>query len=674
MGMSNDFINGRMESWKNGKPTLIPCLAGRQAIFQHSKWKHNLFFNLILLCLLISVGKTYAQDEVLTDLQINTVVADAWLQYKYSPMAKMLASGATYNTLPFMDDFSKASPYPNPNNWIDKKVFINRTYCKAPVSIGVATFDGIDSTGYPYNFSASASSSGIGDYLTSLPIRLDSSGNQKLTPADSVYLSFYYQAAGRGDAPEPRDSLVLEFQSPATIGWYHVWTQTGYNPTPGDSNFYRVMIPVTDSFYFKKDFQFRFKSYATLSGNVDHWHVDYVYLNKGRSMNDTLLKDVTFAYGAGSFMKVFRAMPYEQYNGDFQDSIKLFLRNNFNSSLTTSFHYEIDSSTVIKHTSPTSSASIAPYTSSGYNNLLAKSKPLFDYAIPQKISVITSDSSSYLCKYYINTPGDINTSNDTVMFRQNFTNYFAYDDGSTEAGYGLSTQYAKLAYKFYLSRPDTFRGAEIFFNPVINNASGWGFRLVLWNDNGGIPGTILYKDSVVNPIYEKGEYNKFHTYKFTSGTFVTPGTYYIGWIQNTNNVMNIGFDKNINTQSKIFYDVGSGWNNTINKGSLMLRPLLGKSLVLTSVGEKKSNAQTFDIYPNPANEIINLKMSGFEDLKMVNIEIYNLFGEKIYYYDHLQISTSSNFQINMSSKPDGIYFVRVSDKETFSIKRLVIAR
>lgn len=49
----------------------------------------------------------------------------------------------------------------------------------------------------------------------SVRIRLDSVMDngiwRALTPADSVYFSFYYQPQGYGDAPETDDSLVLQF-------------------------------------------------------------------------------------------------------------------------------------------------------------------------------------------------------------------------------------------------------------------------------------------------------------------------------------------------------------------------------------------------------------------------------------------------------------------------------
>ena len=58
-------------------------------------------------------------------------------------------------SLPFLDDFSYNSSFPNNSLWEDSAVFINRSYPINPVTIGVATFDGINSEGLAYDISAS---------------------------------------------------------------------------------------------------------------------------------------------------------------------------------------------------------------------------------------------------------------------------------------------------------------------------------------------------------------------------------------------------------------------------------------------------------------------------------------------------------------------------------------
>jgi len=71
-------------------------------------------------------------------------------------------------------------------------VFVNKDFPFLPVNIGAATFDAIDSTGNIYKTGSEAPFEA--DKLVTQLIRLDSIFNpiaRKLSPADSLYLSFF---------------------------------------------------------------------------------------------------------------------------------------------------------------------------------------------------------------------------------------------------------------------------------------------------------------------------------------------------------------------------------------------------------------------------------------------------------------------------------------------------
>lgn len=90
--------------------------------------------------------------------------------------------------------------------------------------------------------------------------------------------------------------------------------------------------------------------------------------------------------------------------------------------------------------------------------------------------------------------------------------------------------------------------------------------------------------------------------------------------------------------------------------------------------ENYFDENNISIFPNPFSGILNLKMSQFENLKIISATIYNVFGEKIYSSADFQINQSSNLQIDLSSQPSGIYSINIlSDK--FSItKQLAVAK
>ena len=112
--------------------------------------------------------------------------------------------------LPFWDDFSKAENVPDTALWIDSEnVNINNTFGKNAPSIGVASFDGLDAFGTPYNLNAVEV--GFVDSLTSRPIDLS---KVPAVQINSVYLSFFFQRGGNGELPDEDDFIQLEFLSP----------------------------------------------------------------------------------------------------------------------------------------------------------------------------------------------------------------------------------------------------------------------------------------------------------------------------------------------------------------------------------------------------------------------------------------------------------------------------
>ncbi|MDP6909323.1 MAG: hypothetical protein QF371_07455, partial [Flavobacteriales bacterium] len=211
------------------------------------------------ICMILSTT-TFGQ-EMLVDLMSNARLSN----YDEIKRLKAESSRATDDTLdlPFFDDFSEpfsrlnnpGDLYPNDDLWLGDQVYVNNHMAINPISQGVATFDGLDEHGLAYGFGFSLPT--VSDSLTSKPINL-------LGAADTVYLSFYYQAQGMGNAPETLDVLTLEFRDSSGT-WNVVWEVEGYILTVYDFN--RVMIAVLGEQYLYDGFQFRFKNYASLAGN-----------------------------------------------------------------------------------------------------------------------------------------------------------------------------------------------------------------------------------------------------------------------------------------------------------------------------------------------------------------------------------------------------------------------
>ncbi len=619
----------------------------------------NKFFfnNLITILLTILFSNTVFSQERLVPLHENSVVKNF-----YNKNRMLLKSKAANDTLelPFFDDFSTSTVYPDTSLWLDKYAFVNTNYGINPPSIGVVTLDAINYDGTHYT--NASSSPFIADSLTSKPINLD-----YLSDA-AIFLSFYYQAQGIGDTPEPADSLILEFYSPQDSIWHSVWN------TPGTSthNFKQVILPITDTIYLKKGFQFRFKNYASLAGdynpsatsNVDQWNIDYIFLDKHRNINDTVIHDVAFIYPPKSILKTYASMPWKHFISVFpleiqqvsfnyknNDSIvrnitsMLFFENLINHTKLDSFFVNVDN--------------YQPFEQTNYN-----------FTIDNNPFPITPDDSAlFEVKCKLKTDDFDYKDNNIATYHQKFYNYYAYDDGTAENGYGLDSKDAMLAYQFKTYKTDTLQAIKMYFNqshPI--SASQRSFLLTIWDDNEGSPGNIVYQQKGIKPEYEN-ELNKFHTYILPdSVNIIVSDIFYVGWAQTSDAFLNIGFDKNRVSNQKIFYNINGNWYNSSFEGSLMIRPILGKPVKIstTDINKLQSISSNIQLYPNPVNDRLFMSKDNQLIDNNLHLTIFNNTGKLIY---HGKINAG---YIDVNNYNPGIYFIRIKNKDSSIINKKFI--
>ncbi|MHB8261928.1 MAG: T9SS type A sorting domain-containing protein [Bacteroidia bacterium] len=86
--------------------------------------------------------------------------------------------------------------------------------------------------------------------------------------------------------------------------------------------------------------------------------------------------------------------------------------------------------------------------------------------------------------------------------------------------------------------------------------------------------------------------------------------------------------------------------------------------------EQFTTTNEVNIYPNPASQLLNLKISKFDNGNTNSVEIYNIIGECV----HRQIVKSSNSQIDISDLSEGVYNLSLISNEGVVNKRVVITR
>ena len=116
-----------------------------------------------LILLLLVVNSVAKSQEVISPLISNS---------KLQKNTRSISENKFSLSIPFIDDFSKTSFNPDSNLWQDNSVFINRNYGINPITIGVATFDGLNSNGRAYNMTFTGTDSENADTLSSHQIDL----------------------------------------------------------------------------------------------------------------------------------------------------------------------------------------------------------------------------------------------------------------------------------------------------------------------------------------------------------------------------------------------------------------------------------------------------------------------------------------------------------------------
>lgn len=641
--------------------------------------------------------------------QVHTSIAQHGLRCFWLVCFGLMSLAARAQTplsLPFFDDFSTAPgrpglDQPDPTRWRPGSgVYINNTMAVNQPTVNVASFDGLMANGRPY-IQNSPLSQGYTDTLKSNPINLLGLPEKD---TNSVYLSFYWQAKGVGELPDAgaiqtkpdtvpfkrgqvlkpgeklvikngkdslvakidtlviqaADSLILQFMRPDN-SWATVWKQAGGK---ADSVFHQTFVNVNAALFHGK-FAFQFISYGRASGPFDTWHVDYIYLNKGRSPNEKFVKDVAARRAITPYFKHYTAMPIWQYRNNeatqTADSVKTDMVNlgEFNP---TTFRFSVSddiSKRVIQNDS--------------FPNPLFNSQPIRIKLKPAiidstakarlryKVSLLTSDDKSI-------TGLDL-TQNDTLSAVAVLDDYYAYDDGTWEYAQQIR-QREQIAVRFLLNKPDAIGGVRACIVPFTTNQTGQSFVISVYNNRAGRPGTVVHQQSF--PMQYPASRNGFVEFKFSKSVTVKD-TFYVGYQQISSSdttLLRLGFDKNSPFGSQIFYNGGTNWEQNLSSASLslqgafMLRPVMGAKpdTVVTATPEPEPLAP-LRVYPNPTSGLVR-----WDDPRLTRLDVMNSTGQLV------RVVEPSRGQqtLDLSYLPDGLYLLRLSADRRTVVQKLII--
>lgn len=589
-------------------------------------------------------------------------------------------------TLPFWDDFSTVrNGVADPAVWqYGQSVWINDGMSIHPPSLNVATFDGLDSLGRPYNVN-DVLAKGYADKLISAPIRMD---QVDLSLQNNIALTFFYEFKGNGEAPDPGDKLSLSFKN-STNQWDEVWSIDNDGTFVSDQ-FFAVTVPITGSKYFFDNFQFRFQNFARLSGPYDTWHLDYIYINNGKPQTSPvfpLFPDRSISTPLTRLFTDYRSMPIKHFFSNTTDNLthpSLTINNLRQDQMAGNGQPVSYSSeaiiTMIKGTDPpvVLTAPLDNNVNIGSELTFNQNRVVTLQTVPDPLTFdATADSIQIKLtigfdtgddKIKTSTEGDYDfdvftpitfKNNDSVSATYKLANYYAYDDGQAEYGAGLNQPGAQLAYEFLMrtNNPDTLVAVDIYF-PRFGDESSQIIQFKILKALTNNVSDILFQGNI--PIQRNAQ-NKFWRIPLVEPIGVKD-KFYIGWEQTSSAIIAVGLDKNTESGDRIYSNINGTWNqNTTVKGSLMIRPIFGKGNggTINQIEEQP----VVSVYPNPGQGTF------ITSLVAEDVKLFDQTGRVI----PVDVETvGETTQITMQRPIPGLYLLRTLHAHHWINTRVII--
>jgi hypothetical protein len=103
--------------------------------------------------------------------------------------------------------------------------------------------------------------------------------------------------------------------------------------------------------------------------------------------------------------------------------------------------------------------------------------------------------------------------------------------------------------------------------------------------------------------------------------------------------------------------------STINQSASYL------STIILGINDDKVSSNMLKLFPNPSTDIITVNS---QQLLVNGVEIYNALGEKVYLNNRtIEQKNSRSIEINVSSFPSGVYFVKVKTEKGVAVRKFV---
>jgi len=205
-----------------------------------------------------------------------------------------------------------------------------------------------------------------------------------------------------------------------------------------------------------------------------------------------------------------------------------------------------------------------------------------------------------------------------------------------------------------------------------------GIRTLVTDDNLYLYGAFKYKMSIENDTFYTLDSSKFSYFIMK---FDKNGTYH--WTEVFQSQENITQEDGIMMELillndntllsaiifETFIQIGDSTYTAKGNYDMLIMRLQETGTGLKPIQE--NNAFSFELYPNPANDIVNIEISTDENILTGKLKIYNFLGTMVYERPVRLEKGNDNISFNISHLPQGLYFVSLETPHQKAVKKLV---
>jgi hypothetical protein len=390
--------------------------------------------------------------------------------------------------------------------------------------------------------------------------------------------------------------------------------------------------------------------------NADQWHIDYIQVNTNPYEDHININDVALVEPLKDLMLKYTSVPWHHVSNaqSIMRNVVRYVIRVFNKDGDT---VNVLRSYFIKDLLQNQTSFYETYPQEIPTDSVSIRNDPFDYPFVQT----SADYGKFEVTAYISPPDASQyRGNDTVKYIQLFKDYYAYDDGTSEFGIGISgesTTGAMMACRFPIFRQDTIRGVDIFFNKTRNQYTAkLGFNLCIWENKDNKPGDTLYLSN--NELFPDANAGllEFTRYMIPSDReIIVHDTVFVGIRQSTEDFMNIGLDVSHNNLHNVMFNTTGTWytgDSLSPAGTVMMRPVFSRNTSPSAIRDLPVKNEILTVFPVPADEVLHINYSGSALTENTEIQVYDLAGRQVY----LPRSGSS---LSVGRLNPGMYLLRI---------------